>query len=98
MVAIPAGNHVRSLEQRTLGMRRWICFIAALAALAVPTAASAQGMPHEELSLDCSRCHQNADDRTDIEFDHSELEFELLGHHQVVGNPYSTWSGDSFAS
>jgi hypothetical protein len=66
-------------------MNRWICFIAALAALAAPVAAGAQGMPHEELSFDCSRCHQNADDRSDIGFDHSELEFELTGHHEVVG-------------
>ena len=66
-------------------MKRWICFIAAAAALAVPVTAGAQGMPHEELSFDCSRCHQNADDRRDIEFDHSELELELTGHHEAVG-------------
>jgi hypothetical protein len=66
-------------------MRRWIWYAVCLAAIAVPVAAAAQAMPHEQLPFDCSKCHQNAADRSDIGFDHSEVDFELIGHHATVG-------------
>jgi hypothetical protein len=46
--------------------------------------APAQGMPHESVPYDCTRCHTNLDDRSDIAFDHSELDFELVGQHRAL--------------
>jgi hypothetical protein len=53
--------------------------VAAFAVLAVT--AAAQEMPHEQLSLSCTKCHSSVDDRSAIEFAHDELDFELTGHH-----------------
>jgi hypothetical protein len=41
-------------------------------------------MPHEAVPYDCARCHASVEDQTEIEFDHSELDFELTGHHETV--------------
>lgn len=66
-------------------MNRWLWCFACLAAAALAATAAAQDMPHEELSYSCTRCHQNSDDRSAIEFDHEELDFQLEGNHAVVG-------------
>lgn len=51
---------------------------------AVAVMAAAQSMPHEELEYGCTTCHVTPDDRSQIKFDHNELEFALEGQHQVV--------------
>jgi hypothetical protein len=57
----------------------WLC--CTLVAV-IPALAAAQDMPHEEVPFNCTRCHASSEDRSQIIFDHSELDFELEGRHQ----------------
>jgi hypothetical protein len=70
-------------------MKRRIWFAApavacALAACLVASPAAAQDMPHEAVPYACTKCHTSVEDQTEIEFDHSELDFELVGRHETV--------------
>jgi hypothetical protein len=60
---------------------RWLAF--GLFALLAASAA-AQDMPHDEVPFNCTRCHVDSEDRSQIEFDHSDTEFELEGLHVSV--------------
>ena len=65
-------------------MNRWMCCVVCAAAVVMAATAAAQDMPHEELSFSCAKCHQNSDDRSDIAFDHEELDFQLEGRHRSL--------------
>ena len=66
-------------------MNRWLLCIICVAACSLAATAAAQDMPHEELSYSCTACHKNADDRSEIGFDHEQADFQLEGHHRAVG-------------
>jgi hypothetical protein len=58
--------------------------VACALVLTFAVAAVAQDMPHEKVLYDCTRCHQNINDRSDIAFDHSQVDFDLEGQHTTV--------------